>query len=71
MRGELSMPYVMIPGFLCERCGYRWVRKQPGTPDPKVCPKCKSPYWNTPRTHPVRPGVNPLRNDWTTENEIT
>ncbi len=65
------MPYVMIPGFLCERCGYRWVRKQPGTPDPKVCPKCKSPYWNTPRTHPVRPGVNPLRNDWTTENEIT
>ena len=43
-RDENPMPYVMIPGFLCERCGHRWVRKQPGTLDPKVCPKCKSPY---------------------------
>ena len=65
------MPYVMIPGFLCERCGYRWARKRPGTRDPKVCPRCKSPYWNTPRTHPLRPGVNPLRNDWTTDDKIT
>ena len=38
------MAYVMIPGFLCERCGHRWIRKQPDLPEPKVCAKCKSPY---------------------------
>jgi predicted Zn-ribbon and HTH transcriptional regulator len=30
----------------CERCGHEW--KSKGT-NPKVCPKCKSPYWNEPR----------------------
>lgn len=29
----------------CERCGYKALRDAP----PKRCPKCKSPYWNTPR----------------------
>jgi Zn finger protein HypA/HybF involved in hydrogenase expression len=44
------MPIVEIKkkGFKCERCSHEWV------PDdinkkPKVCPKCKSPYWDTPR----------------------
>ena len=34
----------------CERCGYKWFSK-PTTRKvlPLVCPKCKSPYWNTPR----------------------
>ena len=36
----------------CERCGYKWFSK-PTTEKvtPTVCanPKCKSPYWNTPR----------------------
>ena len=26
---------------------------------------CKSPYWNKQRQHPIRPNVDPLRNDWT------
>ena len=33
----------------CKRCGHRW---RPRTDkSPKVCPnpKCKSPYWDTPR----------------------
>ena len=63
------MAYVMIPGFLCERCAHRWIRKQPGTPEPKVCPKCKSPYWNTQRQRPLRSDVDPLRNDWTMNRE--
>ena len=47
------MPYIMIEGYQCERCGYRWGSRN-GTgyrdsKDPGHCPKCKSPYWNKPR----------------------
>ena len=31
----------------CTRCGHKWY---PRTPErPRVCPKCKSPYWDKPR----------------------
>lgn len=30
----------------CGRCGYSWVKRKE---TPKVCPGCKSPYWNKPR----------------------
>ena len=47
------MAYVLIEGYLCERCGYRWgTRNGTGyrdTHDPGYCPKCKTKYWNTPR----------------------
>ncbi|MEM0134973.1 MAG: hypothetical protein QXU18_07075 [Thermoplasmatales archaeon] len=33
--------------YKCERCGHEWIKR--GDKEPKVCPKCKSPYWNTPR----------------------
>ena len=47
------MPYVLIEGYECERCGYRWSSRN-GTgyrdeQDPNNCPNCKSPYWNKPR----------------------
>ena len=47
------MAYVLIEGYLCERCGYRWAPRT-GTglrekTDPKVCSRCKSPYWNKAR----------------------
>jgi predicted Zn-ribbon and HTH transcriptional regulator len=41
------MGRVTLQGFLCERCGHKWVPREEG--DPRVCPKCKSPYWNSPR----------------------
>jgi len=31
----------------CERCGHEWITRTEEMP--KVCPKCKSPYWNVPR----------------------
>ena len=33
--------------YVCERCGHEWYPRadQP----PKVCPSCKSPYWDRPR----------------------
>ena len=55
------MAYVKIDGFLCERCSHRWSPKQPGLPEPKVCPRCKSYQWNTPRMRP--PKADPYRND--------
>ena len=28
----------------CLRCGHEWIPNRPI--EPKVCPKCNSPYWN-------------------------
>lgn len=44
------MPIVEIVtrGFKCERCGHEWIPNDIAK-EPKVCPKCKSPYWNVPR----------------------
>ena len=52
------MAYVKIDDFLCEHCSHRWIPKQPGLPEPKVCPKCKSYQWNSPRMRP--PKADPL-----------
>ena len=40
---------ITVMGFRCERCGHEWIPR--GNPDqePKVCPKCKSPYWDRPK----------------------
>ena len=27
----------------CKRCSYRWI---PRKMDIRICPKCKSPYWD-------------------------
>lgn len=29
----------------CLRCNHSWPTKG----EPRVCPKCKSPYWNMPK----------------------
>ncbi len=35
---------IKLPKHNCLRCGHTWI---PRTEEiPKVCPKCKSPYWN-------------------------
>lgn len=31
----------------CLRCGHIWFPNS--EKEPKVCPKCKSPYWNMPK----------------------
>jgi Zn finger protein HypA/HybF involved in hydrogenase expression len=35
-----------IPKLYCKRCGHEWYPKQP---DVRICPKCKSPYWDRDR----------------------
>ncbi len=53
---------VLITGNRCYRCSHEW---QPlNTNDvPRLCPKCKNPYWDRPRrdargTNSERPGPN-------------
>src|SRR6478752_454589 len=38
---------IQVWGYRCERCGHEWVPRNDA--EPRVCPKCKSPYWNRPR----------------------
>ena len=45
------MAKVELIGFLCERCGHTWIPRDKEQ-EPRVCPKCKSPYWNRPRRTP-------------------
>jgi predicted Zn-ribbon and HTH transcriptional regulator len=35
-------------GYRCERCEHEWIPRDKDE-EPRVCPKCKSPYWNKPR----------------------
>jgi len=39
---------IRAQGFGCERCGHEWIPRNIKR-EPKVCPKCKSPYWNVKR----------------------
>ncbi len=33
-----------LPTLDCKRCGHHWYPRT--AKDPRVCPKCKSPYWD-------------------------
>ncbi len=39
---------ITIMGYRCERCGHEWIPRDEEQA-PKVCPKCKSPYWDIPK----------------------
>ena len=39
---------ITVEGLKCERCGHEWIPRDMKE-KPKVCPKCKSPYWDVPR----------------------
>jgi hypothetical protein len=39
---------ITVMGYRCERCSHEWVPRDFDA-EPRVCPKCKSPYWNTAR----------------------
>lgn len=38
---------ITLKGWECERCSHQWVPRDED--HPRVCPKCKSPYWDKPR----------------------
>ncbi len=39
---------VLIKGNKCYRCEHIWIQRE--EEKPSVCPKCKSPYWDRPKT---------------------
>lgn len=43
---------LLVWGYRCERCEHEWVPRR--EEEPRVCPKCKSPYWNRPRKDTAR-----------------
>jgi len=40
---------ITVMGFRCERCSHEWVPRGGAEEEPRVCPKCRSPWWNRPR----------------------
>jgi len=40
---------IAIPGLECRRCGYRWV---PRVKEVRLCARCKSARFDTPRPKP-------------------
>ena len=40
---------ITVMGYRCERCGHEWVPRRDVDIEPRVCPKCHSPYWDRPR----------------------
>lgn len=43
------MAKVMIAGYRCERCSHTWAPRDTTKGEPKVCPRCKSAWWNVKR----------------------
>lgn len=43
-----SVSVLRLDGYECERCTHQWVPRN-RTRAPKVCPRCKSPYWDRKR----------------------
>lgn len=48
MKKESCGVNVLIVGHKCYRCGHAWVPRDINE-IPEICPKCKSPYWKTPK----------------------
>ena len=48
---QTNMGTIKIQAFRCDRCDHTWAPRD-STKKPCVCPKCKSPYWDVPRTRP-------------------
>lgn len=46
-----GMAKVEVWAWKCERCEHVWLPREKDR-EPRVCPKCKSPYWNVPRRTP-------------------
>lgn len=53
---HLTMSKVPLMGYRCQRCGHEWLPRKNSKNEPKVCPKCKSPYWNRPRISKKKEG---------------
>jgi len=46
--GTCPMCGTFVRTMRCSRCGHAWIPRT-WSPLPRVCPKCKSKYWNRER----------------------
>jgi len=44
----------------CLRCGFTWFAR---TDKPKICPYCKTRYWNTPKVRFKKNEVRPKKKE--------
>jgi len=44
---------ITVMGYRCERCNHEWIPRDVEQ-EPSVCPKCKSPYWESSTEGPCR-----------------
>ena len=44
----MYMAEITLKGYQCERCKHEWFPREKQE-RPRVCPKCKSAYWDAPR----------------------
>ena len=51
--------------YRCLRCDHQWSSKQDR---PRVCPKCKNPYWDTIKD--LGGEIKPIKRDWTDRGPI-
>lgn len=42
------MGKIQLAGYKCERCEHTWVPRNYDN-EPRVCPNCKSAWWNIPK----------------------
>ena len=47
------MPKITLEGFECNRCNHKWIPRDINK-KPIICPTCKSPYWDTPRSRKTK-----------------
>ena len=52
----------------CQRCGHSWI---PNVPNPIVCPRCHTPYWNKPRRNSRPPLQRVIPNTFHQEPLVT
>jgi amino acid transporter len=66
----LAVVLVIIKILSCFRCVHEWASKLK-IGEPKNCPKCKSPYWNRPRTRSLRVDNGGIWGDGMTQHKKT
>ena len=45
---------ITVMGFRCERCAHEWVARRREGKQPRICPKCKSAYWDRHKVPPAK-----------------
>lgn len=44
----MALVPITVMGFRCERCAHEWIPRGGVEDQPRVCPKCRSPWWDRP-----------------------